>query len=63
MTLEDEAEALNRLLQGKTVLRVFRHRTGEVGFEFTDESRFFAHQIADGLECSVTGDNASNEPE
>ena len=54
MTLEEEAEALNRLLRGKTVAKVFRHRIGEVGIEFTDQSRLFLDQTPDGVECSVT---------
>jgi hypothetical protein len=55
MTLEEETERLDLLLRGKTISRTFRHRQGEVGFEFSDGTRFFAHHTADGVELSVTG--------
>ena len=55
MTLEEETERLNLLLQGKMISRVFRHRKSEVGLEFSDGTRFFADQTGDGIELSVTG--------
>lgn len=59
MTLEEEADRLNLLLAGKTVSRVFRHRPGEFGIEFTDYTRLFVDRAVDGVSCSVTG----GEPE
>jgi hypothetical protein len=61
MTLEEEEERLNLLVGGKTVTRVFRHRQAEVGFEFSDGTRFFAHHVADGIELSVTGSTPDHD--
>jgi len=56
VTLEQESERLTELLTGKTLVRVFRHRAWEVGFEFADGTRFFADSIEKSpLEISVTG--------
>ncbi len=54
MTLEEEAERATRLLAGKIVETVWRHRRGEVVIQFKDGSRFFAHINGTALELSVT---------
>lgn len=62
MTLEQEAERLAELLAGRTLTRVFRHRDWEVGFEFSDGTRFFAHSIErTALDLSVTGGDGGGE--
>jgi hypothetical protein len=64
MTLEQEAEQLAELLVGKTLTRVFRHRPAEVGFEFSDGTRFFADSAAKTpLELSVTGGEGADGEE
>jgi hypothetical protein len=52
--LEAEAEGMSRLLRGKAVRVVKRHRIGEVLLEFEDGTRFFVNAIADRLDFSIT---------
>lgn len=54
MNLEEEAERSTELLKGKTVSKIFRHRIGEVGIEFTDGTRLFIDHKTEGLELSIT---------
>ena len=56
MTLEQEAEKLMKLIKGKTVKRVWRHRPGEIAIEFDDKdrTRLFVNNNPDGLDISVT---------
>ena len=51
--LHRETAAVAKLLVGKTVRNVWRHRSGEVGIEFTDGSRIFINRVEEGLELSV----------
>ena len=53
--LEEEANELTRLIRGKAVKVIRRHRVSEVMLEFHDGSRLFANTTRDGLELSVTG--------
>jgi hypothetical protein len=50
-----EGKRATKLLRGKTVAVVRRHRSGEVLIEFTDHSRIFVDRAGDGLEISITG--------
>ena len=52
--LEKEAQRATEMLKGKAVLKIFRHRTGEFGIEFTDGTRLFIDHQTDGLEISIT---------
>ena len=54
MELEQEGKEATKLLKGKIVSKVFRHRVGEVGIEFTDGTRIFINVKAEGLELSIT---------
>ena len=51
--LEAEAQDLTRLLGGKIVRSVWRHRPREFGIEFTDGTRIFIDAQTDGLETSL----------
>lgn len=54
--LESEAAHATALLAGKVVRTVWRHRTGEVGIEFTDGTRLFVDAQPGGeVELSITG--------
>jgi hypothetical protein len=55
MTLEEEAEGLQRLLEGKTVRKIWRHRLKELAVEFDDGTRLFVDMFDDRLDFSVTG--------
>ena len=52
--LKREARQLTRLLKGKRVSKVWRHRKKEIGIEFTDGSRLFVDVRIKGIETSVT---------
>ena len=54
MNLEQEAIRATELLKKKAVLRIWRHRKGELGIEFTDGTRLFVDQTEDGLDISIT---------
>lgn len=54
MDIENEAKEATKLLEGKIVSNVFRHRIEEVGIEFTDGTRLFIDIKAEGLELSIT---------
>lgn len=61
MTLDEEAAEAERLLSGKSVSRVWRHRGSEVVLEFSDGTRLFVDGGRAPLELSVTnGDENSN---
>ena len=49
-----EARKATRMLRGKLVKRVWRHRATELGIEFADGSRLFVDAKASGLELSIT---------
>ena len=51
--LEAEAQDLTRLLGGKVVGTVWRHRPHEFGIEFADGTRIFIDAQAEGLETSL----------
>jgi hypothetical protein len=52
--LSREAQSVTRLLAGKIVRQIWRHRAGEVGIEFTDGTRIFIDRAEEGLELSIT---------
>lgn len=58
--LATEAKKLTRLLAGKVVGTVTRHRNAEVLIEFTDGTRLFIDCTATGPDFSVTGGQPSN---
>ena len=55
MNLEQEAEKITELLQGKSVSVVWRHRRNEVVIQFTDGTRLFIDGKDAPLDVSVTG--------
>jgi len=57
--LKKEARQLTKMLRGRTVGAVWRHRKKEVGIQFTDGTRLFIDQTPDGLDYSITYDNYS----
>jgi hypothetical protein len=52
--LSAEARRATKMLKGKEVQIVWRHREGEVGIQFTDGSRLFVDHTESGLELSIT---------
>ncbi|MBL0380372.1 MAG: hypothetical protein JKP90_23305 [Desulfofustis sp. PB-SRB1] len=52
--IEKEVKHTEKLLKGKTVKTVWRHREKEVGIEFTDGTRLFVDHNEHGLELSIT---------
>ena len=59
--LKKEARQLTKMLKGRTVDVVWRHRRNEVGIEFTDGTRLFIDQTPDGLDYSITYDKCSSK--
>jgi hypothetical protein len=59
VNLEEEADRMTRLLQGKTLATVRRHQNTEIVLEFSDGTRLFVNNVPAGLEFSVT----ETEPE
>jgi hypothetical protein len=55
--LQDEAKRATKMLRGRVVKRIWRHRDREVGIEFEDGARLFADVTQTGLELSITGIN------
>ena len=53
--LASEAQRATRMLQGKVVRAVWRHRPEEIGIEFEDGARLFVDMRPTGLEISITG--------
>jgi hypothetical protein len=64
MDLNEETAALTKLLSGKIVRHVVRHRIGEVLVQFSDGTRLYVDARSDEVECSVTegysGEGSSN---
>ena len=52
--LKKEASKATKMLKGKVVEKVWRHRAKEIGIQFTDGSRHFVDMEPDGLEISIT---------
>jgi len=52
--LPAEARRATRMLSGKTVKKVWRHRAAELGIEFDDGSRLFIDPRNRGLEITIT---------
>jgi len=57
MTLEEQQDRATKMLRGKMLQTVFRHRSTEIGMEFTDGTRLFVDVIEGQLEISITGDS------
>ena len=57
MKLDDEGLQATKLLEGRVVKAIHRHRAREVMVEFVDGSRLFVDWREDrSLELSITGD-------
>ena len=54
-TLKSEGRQVTRMLKGKVVKVVHRHRAGEVLIEFEDGCRLFVDAKGDQVELSITG--------
>ena len=54
MELEQEAERATKLLKGKVVAKVTRHRAKEIGIEFADGTRLFIDHNPASIELSIT---------
>ena len=52
--LRAEGRRASRMLKGKIVKDVRRHRSGEVLVEFTDGTRLFIDAKGDEIELSIT---------
>lgn len=52
--LSVEARRATRMLRGKVVKKVWRHRVAELGIEFDDGSRLFIDAKSRGLEITIT---------
>ena len=52
--LAAEARRASRMLRGKAVKKVWRHRSAEIGIEFEDGSRLFVDAKSHGLEITIT---------
>ena len=55
MDLRREAERATRMLKGKVVSVVWRHRKKEIGIQFIDGTRFFIDHQLNGLRLSISG--------
>lgn len=55
MDLKAEGKRASKMLKGKVVGRITRHRAEEVCVEFTDGSRLYVDRQPEGLELSITG--------
>jgi len=55
--LKAEARRTTKMLKGKIVNKVWRHRPKEIGLQFSDGTRLFVDISEGGLEISITGDN------
>lgn len=53
MTLEEEQERAEKLLKGRTISKIWRHRPNEVVIQFEDGGRLFVDADTP-LELSVT---------
>jgi hypothetical protein len=53
-TLKAEGRRASRMLKGKVVKVVHRHRAGEVLIEFEDGTRLFVDAKGDQVELSIT---------
>ena len=52
--LAAEGRRATRMLRGKSVKKVWRHRATELGIEFEDGSRLFVDVKSRGVEISIT---------
>ncbi len=52
--LKREANQLTKMLKGKSLLKIWRHRSNEIVVEFSDGSRLFVDAHKEGIETSVT---------
>lgn len=58
--LDEEGERITKLLVGKTISYVRRHRDCELLIEFADGTRLFVDAPSEALELSITGDFQSD---
>lgn len=61
--LRKEEKRATKLLKGKVVKKILRHRKEEVGIEFEDGTRFFIdwRESENELDLSITGNFEENE--
>lgn len=59
--LEKEEARATKLLCGKVVKQIVRHRNDEVLLIFTDGTRFFIDVQSEGLDFSITGNFEEDE--
>ncbi|MDZ7626059.1 MAG: hypothetical protein U5J96_16625 [Ignavibacteriaceae bacterium] len=52
--LKSEARRTTKMLKGKIVDKIWRHRPKEIGIQFTDGTRLFVDISEGGLELSIT---------
>ena len=52
--LSAEARKTTRMLRGRTVQKVWRHRADEIGIQFEDGTRLFVDVRPRGLDLSIT---------
>jgi hypothetical protein len=57
MDLEAEAKRATKMLKGKVVAHVTRHRAEEICIEFTDGTRLYVDRSVNGVELSITGED------
>jgi hypothetical protein len=53
--LKRDARSATRMLKGKVVHRVWRHREAEIGVQFTGGTQFFVDRSDSGVEISIVG--------
>jgi hypothetical protein len=62
MTLDEETERLQALLEGLTVISAARTRPTELFLQFSNQTRLYVNWQPDGaLDLSVTGGNGWQE--
>jgi len=59
--LRNEERRATKLLKGKVINRIYRHRPEEVVIDFEDGTRFSFDWRVSGLDLSITGDFEENE--
>lgn len=61
--LDNEQKRATKLLKGKVVKKILRHRKEEIGIEFEDGTRFFIdwRESESELDLSITGNFEKDE--
>jgi hypothetical protein len=53
-SLKIEAQEITKILKGKIIAKIWRHKPKEIGIWFTDGTRLFIDNHPEGLELSIT---------